>query len=369
MRDERINKLVNTLVNHSCRLQKGEKVWIDMSCHDDALVCALIEQVYAVGGLPIVTLTNPRVNRAIQMGMTAEHAALMAGFDQPKIEDMDAYIGVRAQNNIFELADVPEDSIKLYNVHYYKPVHMETRVTKTRWVVLRYPNDSMAQLAQMSTEAFEDYYFSVCNVDYVKMNKALDPLKDLMDKTDKVRLVSPGTDLHFSIKGIPTVKCAGECNIPDGEIYTAPVKDSVNGVISFNTPSMEQNFKYENIRFEFKDGKIIDATCNDTKRINEFLDVDEGARYVGEFAIGVNPNIKTPMLDTLFDEKIYGSIHFTPGNAYDTADNGNRSANHWDLVLIQTPEWGGGEIYFDDVLIRKDGRFVLPELEELNQLS
>jgi aminopeptidase len=224
----------------------------------------------------------------------------------------------------------------------------------------------MAQMANMSNEQFEDFYFSVCNLDYSKMSKAMDPLAELMNKTDNVKIKGIGTDLSFSIKGLPAIKCDGEFNIPDGEVYSAPVKDSVNGYITYNTPSEYQGYTYENIRLEFKQGKIIRATANDAKRINKVFDTDEGARYVGEFAIGVNPYITKPMKDTLFDEKIMGSFHFTPGSCYDECSNGNESAIHWDLVSIQTPEYGGGEIWFDDVLVRKNGKFVLPGLEVLN---
>ncbi|MEW8976720.1 MAG: aminopeptidase, partial [Exiguobacterium sp.] len=233
-------------------------------------------------------------------------------------------------------------------------------------VVLRFPTASMAQLANQSTEAFEDFYFDVCTLDYEKMGQAMEPLVDLMNRTDRVRLVGPGTDLSFSIKDIPAIKCAGNANIPDGEVFTAPVKDSVNGVISYNTPSPYQGFTFENVKLTFKDGKIIEATANDTDRINQVFDTDAGSRFVGEFAIGVNPFIQHPMKDILFDEKIDGSFHFTPGQAYEEAYNGNDSSVHWDLVNIQRPDYGGGEIWFDDVLIRKDGRFVLPELEVLN---
>jgi aminopeptidase len=187
-----------------------------------------------------------------------------------------------------------------------------------------------------------------------------------MSRTDKIRLVSPGTDLHFSIKGIPVIKCDGEKNIPDGEVFTAPVKDSVNGVLHYNAKTLYDGTVFENMSLKFKDGKIVEGTSSNTKAMNHIFDADEGARYVGEFAIGLNPYITRPMLDTLFDEKIAGSIHFTPGNAYDEAFNGNKSAVHWDMVLIQTKEWGGGEIYFDDVLVRKDGIFVHDELKGLN---
>ena len=279
---------------------------------------------------------------------------------------MQAYIGVRASHNISELSDVPSEKLKLYQQYWSKPVHSEIRVKNTKWCVLRWPNSAMAQLAGLSSEAFEDFYYNVCNLDYAKMDLAMTPLVELMEKTDRVKIIGPGTDLAFSINNIPVVKCSGLRNIPDGEVYTAPVRDSVNGTLAYNTPSIYQGTTYENVQLTFESGRIIQATANLSDRITEVFDTDEGSRYIGEFAVGVNPFITKPMKDTLFDEKIQGSFHFTPGNAYEEADNGNRSAIHWDLVCIQSPEWGGGEIWFDDRLIRKDGRFVLPELFGLN---
>ena len=278
---------------------------------------------------------------------------------------MKIYVGGLTENlSNSELSDVPSEKMNLYN-RIMNPV-TDVRVNCTKWVVLRFPNNAMAQLAGMSKEAFEDFYYNVCTLDYSKMDKAMDALQALMERTDKVHLVAPGTDLTFSIKDIPAIKCAGTCNIPDGEVYTAPVRESMNGVIAYNTPSLEDGFTYENIVFEIKDGKIIKATANDNERINAMLDTDEGARYFGEFAIGVNPYVLQPMKDILFDEKICGSFHLTPGMCYDDAPNGNKSAVHWDLVQIQRPEYGGGEIWFDDVLIRKDGLFVIDELLPLN---
>jgi aminopeptidase len=239
-------------------------------------------------------------------------------------------------------------------------------IMKKKWCGLRAPNESMAQDAGMSTEQFEDFYFDVCTLDYEKMSRAMDPLVALMEKTDRVQIKGPGTDLTFSIKDIPVVKCDGKYNVPDGEVFTAPVRDSVNGTIQFNTPSSYMGYTYDNIVLTFRDGKIVEATANNTERINQLLDSDEGARYIGEFAIGFHPHILHPMKDTLFDEKIAGSLHFTPGQAYEIADNGNRSAVHWDMVLIQRPEYGGGEIYFDGELVRKDGLFVVEDLVGLN---
>ena len=298
------------------------------------------------------------------MGADEKQIEFLNDYQLYQMKGMDAYIAIRAGANSSELADVPSDQLNMY-YRLTQPT-LDYRVNKTKWVILRYPNPSMAQLAGKSQEAFEDFFFDVCTLDYGKMSKAMDALVDRMNRTDKVRLVGPGTDLTFSIKDIPAIKCAGECNIPDGEVYTAPVKESMNGVISYNTCSEEQGFTYDNIRFEIKKGKIVKATANDTERINALLDTDEGARYFGEFAIGVNPYVLEPMKDTLFDEKICGSFHLTPGMAYEDADNGNKSAVHWDLVMIQREEYGGGEIWFDDELIRKDGLFVTDDLKFLN---
>ncbi|MEC2054771.1 aminopeptidase [Peribacillus psychrosaccharolyticus] len=366
MKDPRITLLAKNLINYSVNLKKGEKVLIENFGIQTELVTALVQEAYAAGGFPFVSLKDHQVDRALLMGAKEEQYEMMANFEAEVMKEMDAYIGLRAGNNISEQADVPSDKMAIHGRTIGKKVHRDIRVPKTKWVVLRYPTQSMAQLAKMSTEAFEDFYFDVCNLDYGKMSEAMDSLVELMDKTDRVRITGPGTDLSFSIKDIKAIKCAGEMNIPDGEVYTAPVKDSINGVISYNTPSPYQGFTFENVILTFKDGKIIDAKANDTERITKIFDTDEGARYVGEFAIGVNPFIQTPMQDILFDEKIDGSFHFTPGQCYEEASNGNHSDIHWDLVNIQRPEYGGGEIYFDDVLIRKDGIFVIPELEKLN---
>nr|WP_281252407.1 aminopeptidase [Sporomusa malonica] len=364
--DPRIKTLAKNLIGYSTSLARGEKILIEM--FDDALPLAkaLVDETYAAGAIPFLELKNSQLQRALLLKSSSEQLKLAASWEEARMKEMNAYIAIRASFNITEMADVPSSQLQSYQQEWVKPVHLDIRVPKTKWCILRWPNASMAQSASTSTEAFEDFYFNVCNLDYGKMAKAMDPLVDLMQKTDKVKITGPNTELAFSIKGIPAVKCSGLRNIPDGEVYTAPVRDSVNGVLAYNTPAVYQGFTYENIRLEFKDGKIIKATANDNEKINKIFDTDEGARYIGEFALGVNPYIEKPMKDTLFDEKIKGSFHFTPGNAYDVAFNGNKSAIHWDLVCIQNPEYGGGEIWFDDKLIRKDGRFVLPELEGLN---
>lgn len=366
MRDPRVETLARNLINQSVRLQPGERVLIENTGFELPLVTALVEEAQKAGGVPFVWIKDAAVNRALIKGLTEEQAAVMAEAERALMQKMQAYVGVRSGVNAFEMSDVPADKTAMFSKLVWHPVHQEIRVSKTKWVVLRYPSPSMAQNAGMSTEAFEDYFFDVCCLDYEKMGRAMDALVSRMERTDKVRIVGPGTDLSFSIKGLPAIKCAGEANIPDGEVYTAPVRDSINGTLSYNAPSPHDGFTFESIKLTFKDGKIIEATANDTDRINKIFDTDEGARYVGEFALGVNPYITFPMKDILFDEKIAGSFHFTPGSCYDECDNGNKSAIHWDLVCIQTPAYGGGEIWFDGELVRKDGLFVTDDLKCLN---
>ncbi|MBE6038776.1 MAG: aminopeptidase [Anaerofustis stercorihominis] len=362
--DSRITKLAYNLVNISLKIKEGEHVLINVIGNDTMdMAKALIKEVYKVGAYPHMEISDRSISRELLMGYTKEQLDTMCDYQLYRMKMMDAYIGVSSSDNMYELSDVPSEKMNMSNL-ILNPVLRE-RVDNTRWVILRWPNGSSAQSAKMSKEAFEDYFFDVCCLDYDKMSRAMQPLVELMNRTDKVHIVGEGTDLTFSIKGLPAIECSGQCNIPDGEIFTAPVRDSVNGVISFNTQSMEDGFVFENICLKFKDGKIIEATANNTEKINEILDTDEGARYVGEFAIGVNPYVTKPILDTLFDEKIAGSFHFTPGAAYEEADNGNSSAVHWDLVCIQSEEYPG-KIYFDDVLIRENGIFVPEELKGLN---
>ena len=365
--DNRIRELAKKLVQYSCRVQTGERVMIELTGPEGIpLVNCLVKEVYAAGGLPFVEMHSQETLREILHGATDAQLGIMAKKGADMMRQMDAYIGITAMENAAELSDVPAERMAQYNLLYRKPVHSDIRVPKTKWVVLRYPTRAMAQSSKQSMEAFEDFFFDVCCMDYEKMSLAMDALVERMNRTDRVRITGRGTDLSFSIQNIPAVKCDGQMNIPDGEVYTAPVRESVNGVITYNTPSEHQGFTYEDVCLTFKDGKIVAAEANDTARLTEVFDTDEGARYVGEFAIGVHPRILRPMQNILFDEKIMGSIHFTPGCCYEDADNGNTSAIHWDLVCIQTPEYGGGEIWFDEELVRKDGRFVTPDLVCLN---
>ncbi|MGH7213426.1 MAG: aminopeptidase [Tepidisphaeraceae bacterium] len=367
MIDPRVQKLAEVLIGYACAVKTGEHILIEAIDIPHEFTKALVAAASKAGGRPVVLLKSNEVQRALMMDGTQEGWDLIADVERAQMERVQCYIGARGSPNVSELSDVPANKQKLYEQTVWNRVHRDVRIKKTRWCVLRWPSPSMAQMAEMSTEAFEDFFFDVCTLDYARMSRAMEPLRQLMMKTDRVRLKGPmDTDLTFSIKGIPAIKCDGRINIPDGECYTAPVRQSVNGVIRFNCPTIYRGATHNDIRLTFKNGKIVEATSTATEKLNEVLDTDAGARYTGEFSIGFNPYCTRPMKDILFDEKIAGSIHLTPGSCYDEASNGNQSGIHWDMVMMQTPEAGGGEIWFDDMLVRKDGRFVVKELEALN---
>ncbi len=364
MQDARFDQLASLLVHYSTNLQRGEKVLIESFDAPEEMTIALIRAARKAGAIPFSQIQRARVSRELALSADEKQLNLAGTHELARMKKMDAYIAVRGSHNISELADVPIDRLKL--VAKKMRAVQDQRVQKTKWVVLRWPTPAMAQLAGMSTEAFEDFFFKVCILDYRKLQPGMKALKALMEKTDKVQVKGPGTDLRFSMKGISAIICGGDRNIPDGEVFSCPVKDSVQGYVTFNVPSVYQSTGFDNIRLDFRDGKIVEATSNQTKKLNEVLDSDAGARYIGEFSLGCNPYIREPMRDILFDEKIAGSFHFTPGQAYQEADNGNRSQVHWDMVCIQRKEHGGGEVYFDDELVRRDGEFLPKQLRSLN---
>ncbi|UFU00157.1 aminopeptidase [Radiobacillus kanasensis] len=364
MKDPRLATLAKVLVNHSISVQEGEKVQIVGTTNAKPLMKEVINAVYEAKAIPFVELADDELRVLEVKQAPAEKFQLRNKWALEQYKDLDAFIQIIGEENDAEMSEVPAAQWQMGRSHL-KESH-DYLIDQKKWVLLNYPTKAAAQKARMGYDTYFDYLIDVCSVDYKKMEEAQRPLKELMDKTDKVRITAKDTDLSFSIKGIPAVMCAGERNIPDGEVYTAPVKDSVNGTITYNTPCPYQGFTFHDVSLTFENGKIVKATADNTEELNKILDTDEGARYIGEFALGLNPLITEPMGDILFDEKITGSLHFTPGEAYDEAPNGNESSVHWDMVLIQRPEYGGGEIYFDDVLIRKDGLFVIDELKGLN---
>ena len=363
--DPRHERLAANIVSHSTNLQTGEKVLIHAFDVPQEMTLALVRATRERGAIPYVQLQNARIDREWLLGGPDEQFDAALSWEMDRMKAMDAYIALRGSTNVFEASDLPQDDLKRA-MRILKPV-LDWRVKKTKWCVLRWPTPSMAQQARMSTEAFESFYFDACCMDYTRMSEGMAALEERMKAADKVHITGPGTDLYFSLKDISAVACGGTHNIPDGEVFSCPVRDSVEGHVTFTAATLYQGTAFSNVRLAFENGKVVEAEADaNEKKLNEILDSDEGARYIGEFAIGFNPMVTEPMLDILFDEKIAGSFHFTPGQAYEEADNGNKSQVHWDMVCIQRPEYGGGEIHFDGELIRQDGIFVPEDLQKLN---
>lgn len=364
--NEKLKELSKKIVNYSLDIKENDKVLIkiqSLNCRD--LVKYLVRDIVDKRAIPFVKIVDLDINSLLLELTTDYRIEEIKKQDKFEVDNYDCFINIKYSTNDYESSKINSEIRKKIGVAT-KDID-SIRINQKRWVLLNYPSVLDAYKANMKTDDFYKFSIDAMTIDYNKMYEDIKPLKQLLEKTDKVRIVAPNTDLTFSIKDMPIIPCCGKCNIPDGEIYTAPIKDSVNGKITYNTRSPYNGYVFSNVSLTFKDGKIIKSTSElNNDKLSEIFDTDEGARYIGEFSIGLNPFIKDPIGDILYDEKIKGSIHFTPGQAYHDAYNKNDSSIHWDLVLIENKEYGGGELYFDNVLVRKDGIFVIDSLKHLN---
>lgn len=370
---ERISKFAKVIVERCCAVKEGERVLVEVTGSEDALAAEVIRAVYDAGGVPFYNQVWDSLQSVWLERAGVEAVKLRAGWDTERMREMDVYIGLRSCANSFDMAGVSSEQNRMYRLEYETPVHFQTRLPHTRWLVTRVPTASMAQKAGMPTREFEEFYYRCCSIDYDRFREAMQPLTETMRKAKNVRIKGEGVDLSFTMCGAEVSICSGTRNIPDGEVFSAPTVDSVEGCIRYNVPTTYNGVEYRGIRLEFEHGRIVSTSCEsgDAKKLEDIFDTDDGARYIGEFAIGTNPFVDRPVGDILFDEKAAGSLHFTPGNSYESSGNGNKSGIHWDLVYRMQPEYGGAEIWFDDTLIMRDGLFVPNELTHLNpeQLS
>ncbi len=364
--EQQIDTLATLICNVSLDLQKGEKLYISYgSLQALPLVERLITQASRKGAFVYPCLHLSSLEGKCKRLLDPANISYMKEVEEAKINYFDAFIYIKYSENDYELSSL--DPVKRRKINQALAPSVDRRANEKKWVLLNYPSILDAHKSAMSQEEFVAFSLRAMTINYEELHKKLQPLQQLMEKTDNVRITGPKTNISFSIKGMPAIACTGEKNLPDGEIYTAPLKTSVNGTITFNTPSPYQGHIYHHVSLTFSKGQIIKAISDEEPdMLTTIFNIDEGARYVGEFSLGLNPVIKKPMGDILFDEKIFGSLHFTPGAAYDDCNNGNKSAIHWDLVLIQTEAYGGGNIFFDGVLIRENGLFTLPQLQALN---
>lgn len=368
MREQQLHNIAKNIIDNSIKLKENENILIELyGTHGKPLALEVMKYAANIGARAYFNIIDYDMIRIMLDNADENYMKTYGICDLERMKQMDAYLAIKSVDNPNVLKGVPSENMTLYNKCYTLPVHLEERVKNTKWCLVNYPNEYLAKNSNVTLKEYIDLYYKVCTLDYNKLSNAMDKLVELMKKTDKVKIIGKGTDIEFSIKGIDVEKYYGTYNLPDGEVATAPVKESINGYITYNTKTSYNGIQFNNIKLVFKGGKIVETYADNNEELEKILDTDEGARYIGEFALGLNPYITKIMGDILFDEKIYGSFHLTPGTSVDGFDNGNRSAIHCDLVCIQTKDYGGGEIYFDDILIRKDGEFVLEELKCLNK--
>lgn len=363
MKDNRLTILAHNLLDNSLQIEKGDNFVIKAPYSAKPLILEIINYANEIEANAFVTITDQDIWHTQMQGINKRSLEISNDIETLKFSYMKGLINIKEEEN--EGTSIDLETLSLMG-KINKKLNDDI-IDNKKWVLLEWPTEAAAQKVNMSYEDYYNFVLDVCTLDYASMGKKAQVLKDLMERTDKVRIVGPNTDLTLSIKGRKAVICKGERNIPDGEVYVGPVKDSINGKITYNVKSKYQGKTFENICFEFKNGKIVNASASSyNKALNKILDIDQGARYIGEFSLGFNPLIKKEIGNILFDEKMKGSFHLTPGKCYKRSNNGNDSQIHWDLVCCQLEEFGGGQIYFDDVLIRDNGIFVLKELECLN---
>ncbi len=368
MENKKLYNIAKNIIDNSIKLKANDNILIELfGNYGKPLAVEIMKYVASIGANAYFSIIDYDMIKEMLKNANEDYMKIYGSYDLERMRQMDAYIAIKSTDNPNVLKEVSSQNMLLYNKYYTLPVHLEQRVRSTRWCLINYPNKYLASRSNLTLKEYSELYYRVCTLDYNRLSNAMDRLVELMTKTNKVRIIGEGTDITFSIKGIKTKKYFGTYNLPDGEVATAPLKESINGYITYNTKSSYNGIEFKNIKFVFREGKIVETYSDNKEVLDEILNTDEGARYIGEFALGLNPYITKIMSDVLFDEKIYGSFHLTPGTSIEDFDNGNRSAIHWDLVCIQTKEYGGGEIYFDDVLVRKDGEFVLDELKCLNK--
>jgi len=362
-----LSRLADVIVNDCLSIEDGDLIILEGIDLPDNLLSDFADHLLAMKIQPYVIQKSQKILIQNIQNHNSEIIGLQADFEINIMKRAKAFIGLRFPTNLYMMECLGKSDREKILTNFIKPVHFEYRNNNLQWVYFRFPTREFAKNSGQNYTEFTKNYFNASLVNYEKMAYAFDPLAKLISKCQEVRIVSDSTDLRFYMSGKGVYKSCGQHNLPDGEIFTSPDKSSIEGFIRFNIPSIYYGNYFENIELEFRKGKIVGCHAeNNSDLLKSILDIDEGAKFVGEFAIGLNPFVKTPILDILWDEKMHGSLHLAIGNAYPVSNNGNKSAIHWDLILNQTSDYGGGALYFDERLVRKNGLFIDDHLQHLN---
>lgn len=359
MKEENIK--VDGLLNYSLNIKENEKVFI-FSDLNALNYCNLIaSKIIERGAIPFILWNDFNLNRALILSKNENiYNELFEKYERI-IDECDA--AIMLDNNIEDYENISSDDILFFKNKYYLKIFKKIMLFD-RWTYLRYPQQELADLFGVSYDEMLKLLEQVTNFDYAKIEPKANMLKEVLDRTKKIRVINGyGTDVSFTKENIPSSVCCGKWNLPDGEVYTAPEKYSMNGEIYFSYDTFFRGKTYSDIWVKVKDGKIIDSKCSLDDDFKKLLNSDDGARYFGEFAIGLNPYINRNYNDNLFNEKMIKTVHFAIGEPHYNTDNGNKSIMHWDLIVNME---NGGKIYFDDKLVQENGIFIDEDLKELN---
>lgn len=364
--DPRVTKQAEILVNYSTKVKKGDRVLIV----SDWLARPLTLEVYKaciLAGAEEIRV-NFEVDEQVISRSYNEFAEIFFRNAKPhqikafpkigdeELKNIDCWIRLYAKGNTRGFSNI-DSKIISERAKIVRPL-IDQRVLKTRWVITNFPTEAQAQEADMSLSEYEEHVFSAINeVDWRKKFKEQEKLAELLSKTKKVRIIGPETDITLGKTGRKAVNAGGENNIPDGEVFTSVVENLADGFITYTYPAVYLGKEFHKVRLEFKNGRVIKAIAEKgEKDLNRILDVDYGARTIGELGIGNNYAIKKFTKDILFDEKIGGSIHLALGQGYKETGSKNESALHWDMIRDLRI---GGELWFDDRLVQKNGKWLI----------
>jgi len=365
MRDTRAEALAQILVRYSTRVGEGDVCVIQSTTPAEVLVQAVYEEVLRAGGLPIIQLSTEGAQSAFFDLASDKQLDWIPPTSEWIAENADVRIGIMADVNSQELSGT--DPKRQARVSKARQPLMEATMRRSaagehRWALTLFPTHAYASEAGMSLRDYEDFYYSACLATdgepvtaWERQSEEVKRLSDWIQGKEEVHVTGPGTDITLGVAGRQWIPCYGEHNMPDGEFFTGPIEDSVNGEISFSFPASYGGRTVSGVRLSFKDGKVVDATADQGEAfLIEMLDTDEGARRLGEIGIGTNYGIATGTKEILLDEKIGGTVHMAVGMSYPETGGSNSSAVHWDMVCDLR---SGGALNVDGVELQRDGRF------------
>ena len=366
MRDPRLARLADVLVNYSVGVTKDQVVRISGPPVGQPLVVELYRAVLAAGGHPVVRMAPEELEEVLLKHGSDEQLRFVNPIQKFEYERIDASIGLWGEENTKALSNVDPKRIGM-NQAARKPL-LETFMKRSaegtlRWVGTQFPTQGAAQDAEMSLAEYEDFVFSAGKLDrpdpvaaWKAVSERQQRLTDFLNGKRDYRVVAAnGTDVTLSVAGMKWINCDGHHNFPDGEVFTGPVVDSVNGTIRFSFPAVHHGREVDGVRLVFRNGKVVEASADKGEEfLISMLDTDAGSRFLGECAIGTNYDITRYTKNTLFDEKIGGTVHFALGAGYPETGNRNESGLHWDMVVDLRQ---GGYIEVDGVKVNVDGKF------------